>query len=119
MDQREGRQDAPWWTHPENGILGFPGLYSWWQDKSAPGEDPARWTLTATILTMPTVNELTMIHDRNPVGLPERLREQWMDPRSVGGQSLIDEPVSASQDEMSELGVDRRCCSMRPTTGHK
>lgn len=98
---------TPWWIHPNNGILGFAGLYSWWQDKSKSEDDPSRWTLTATILTMPTVDNLATIHDRNPVGLPESLWEQWMDPDVVGNETLVDEAVSASQDCMESLTFHR------------
>lgn len=98
---------TPWWIHPENGILGFAGLYSWWQDKTLPDDAPARWTLTATVLTMPTVHELATIHDRNPVGLPQAFWEQWMDPNITGDQNLVDEAVNASQGEMMALDYHR------------
>lgn len=103
----EKGQKVPWWIHPENGILGFAGLYSWWQNKALPDDDPARWHLTATMLTMPTVDHLAEIHDRNPVALPDSLWEQWMDPSTVGNQELVDEAVSASHDVMSALGYHR------------
>ncbi|GGO63942.1 DUF159 family protein [Microbacterium nanhaiense] len=93
----------PWWIHPEQGILGFAGLYSWWQDRSRPDDDPNRWVLTATILTMPTVDELASIHDRNPLTLPEDLWEHWMDRSIVGDQKLVDEAVRAGRDESSAL----------------
>jgi putative SOS response-associated peptidase YedK len=90
---------VPWWIHPEGEILGF----AWWQDKSLPDDDPNRWHLTATILTMPTVDALAHIHDRNPVGLPQSFWEQWMDPRTTGDQTLVDEAVAASQNVMASL----------------
>lgn len=98
---------TPWWIHPTDGILGLAGLYAWWQDKSVDDDDPAKWTLTATMLTMPTVGHLSAIHDRNPVGLPEEMWETWMDPSITGDQDLVDEAVHASQDEMSALDYHR------------
>ncbi|WP_221585532.1 SOS response-associated peptidase [Microbacterium sp. G2-8] len=98
---------TPWWIHPDDGSLGFAGLYAWWQDKSVADDDPARWTLTATILTMPTVDELASIHDRNPVGLPQDLWEHWMDPETTGDQALVDEAVNASRGVMEQLEYHR------------
>ncbi|GGF50678.1 hypothetical protein GCM10010922_28240 [Microbacterium sorbitolivorans] len=59
--------------------------------------------LTATILTMSTVDELASIHDRNPLALPEDHWEHWMDPSIVGDQKLVDEAVRAARDESSVL----------------
>ncbi|MGO2151280.1 MAG: SOS response-associated peptidase [Microbacterium gubbeenense] len=98
---------TPWWIQPAEGIIGFAGLYSWWQDKNLADDDPARWSLTATMLTMPTVDHLASIHDRNPVALPETFWEQWMDPGITGNQDLVDEAVNASQGEMEALGYHR------------
>lgn len=94
---------TPWWIHTESGITGFAGLYTWWQDKSLAEDDPARWTLTATMLTMPAVDHVADIHDRNPVGLPETFWQQWMDSSITGDQDLVDEAVNASQGEMEAL----------------
>lgn len=106
VDRRERREDAVV-ASPEQRDPGFAGLYSWWQDKSLAEDDPARWTLTATILTMPTIGNLAEIHDRNPVGLPESLWEQWMDPNVTGDENLVDEAVNASQAQMDALDFHR------------
>lgn len=91
----------PWWIHPENGHIGFAGLYSWWRPKDSDDD----WTLTATILTCPTVEHLAHIHDRNPVILPESLWEHWIDPTVAGDQALVDEAVAAHQGEAGALDV--------------
>lgn len=98
---------TPWWIHPADGIIGFAGLYSWWQDKTLAEDDPARWHLTATMLTMATVGHLASIHDRNPVGLPQSMWEQWMDPTITGDQDLVDEAVGASRNTMEQLDYHR------------
>ncbi|MGO1629903.1 MAG: hypothetical protein ACTHX2_13915, partial [Microbacterium sp.] len=46
-------------------------------------------------------------HDRNPVGLPESLWEQWMDPNVTGDEALVDEAVNASQATMAGLEFHR------------
>lgn len=94
---------TPHWIHPDDELLMFAGLYSWWVDTSRPQDDESRWILTSTILTMPTVPELASIHDRNPVALPEALWWDWINPELIGDQTLIDHAVSASRSVMSEL----------------
>ena len=81
---------VPHYIHDDK-LMAFAGLYSWWR---AQPEDP--WMLTATILTMATVEPLAYIHDRNPVPLPEGMWEQWLDPTVVGTQQLVDAAVAAS-----------------------
>jgi putative SOS response-associated peptidase YedK len=78
--------------------LTFAGLYSWWR---ASEHDP--WMLTATILTMATVPELAQVHDRTPVTLPESAWAQWLDPHTVGDQSLVDWAVSEARPVASQL----------------
>lgn len=81
---------TPHYIHSDE-VLAFAGLYSWWR---AVPEDP--WILTATILTMPTVPELAMIHDRNPVPLPRNYWSQWLNPAEVGTQESVDAAVKAA-----------------------
>lgn len=78
--------------------LGFAGLYSWWRK-----DESSEWKLTATILTMDSVPELAHIHDRNPVPLPSRFWDEWLDPGFVGDQDFIDFAVSCAQPVASEL----------------
>ena len=57
--------------HPDDELLAFAGLYSWWKDHSKADDDPSLWTLTAAILTSSAIDGLLHIHDRNPVPLPK------------------------------------------------
>lgn len=81
---------TPHYIHSDE-VLAFAGLYSWWR---AVPEDP--WILTATILTMPTVPELAMIHDRNPVPLPRNYWSQWLNTVEMGTQESVDAAVKAA-----------------------
>ena len=93
--------------YPHNQLMGFAGLYSWWQDKSKEEDDPDRWVLTATILTSDAVQTLADIHDRNPVILPEDLWLHWIDPTIVGDQALVDDAVRAGVSEAGGLVFDQ------------
>ena len=72
--------------------IAFAGLYSWWR---ASEKDP--WLLTATIMTMPSVPELAEIHDRNPIGLPKSMWNDWLDPTLMGDQAFIDAAAHEAQ----------------------
>ena len=94
---------VPHYIHSNN-LIAFAGLYSWWR---AADSDP--WILTATILTMPTVPELASIHDRNPVPLPEKFWDEWLNPATVGTQEKVDAAVAEAipvASSLSEFAVN-------------
>ena len=67
----EGKTKTPYAIHsPNDEILAFAGLYTWWPDKSLPEDHENYWTLTATILTRAAVGDVSELHDRTPVTLP-------------------------------------------------
>ena len=92
----EGKVKTPYFIHPREGMIGFAGLYSWWRDRSKADDDPDRWVLTATILTMDAVGGLRDIHPRTPVILPARWWDDWLDPAIEGDQALVDAAVAAA-----------------------
>ena len=92
----EGTVKTPYYIHPPEGMMAFAGLYSWWRDASLAADDPARWVLTATILTREAVGELRAIHDRSPVALPREWWDDWLDPTIEAEQSFVDAAVLAS-----------------------
>jgi putative SOS response-associated peptidase YedK len=92
----EGKTKTPFYIRPATGRMVFAGLYSWWKDTAKADDDPARWVLTTTILTMPTVAPLADIHDRNPVPLAPEFWRDWLDPSLAGDQSFVDAAVAAS-----------------------
>ena len=92
----ESGRKTPFYIHPAEGLLAFAGLYSWWVDPTADSDDPARFHLTAAILTMDAAPHLAEIHDRNPVVLPPEFWADWLDPRQEGDQGLVDAAVASA-----------------------
>ena len=60
--------------------LAFAGLYAFWRDPAKDESDPARWLLSTTILTQPAREQLTGVHDREPVVLRRKAVASWLDP---------------------------------------
>lgn len=98
-----GKTKTPFYIHDPQGTLAFAALYSWWRDHSLADDDPARWVLTATIMTMPAVPHLAGIHDRNPVPLPRDWWDSWLSTEIDGDQSFVDAAVAASSEVASSL----------------
>jgi putative SOS response-associated peptidase YedK len=92
----EGSRKTPFYIRPAEGLIAFAGLYSWWKDAALAEDDPARWHLTATILTRDAVGALAEVHDRTPVALPRDWWSAWLDPTVEGDRSLVDAAVRAS-----------------------
>ncbi|MFO7689217.1 MAG: SOS response-associated peptidase [Cryobacterium sp.] len=100
----EGTVKTPYFVHSDDGMpLAFAGLYAWWKDPQRAHDDPARWVLSATILTEDAQGPLRQIHDRMPVALPEERWDQWLDPRTVGDQDLVAAAVAASREVTETL----------------
>lgn len=104
----QGRGDAtPHYIHPTGDApIAFAGLYSWWRDRGRSGDDPDRWVLTATILTMDAVPSLAHIHDRTPVTLPRDFWDEWLDPGVVGDAALVVDAVAAARPVADALRLD-------------
>ncbi len=65
-------------------ILPLAGLYAWW--RSPEGE----WKLSATILTRESAGVMKPLHHRMPVFVDDSMIQDWLDPETVGDQSLVD-----------------------------
>ena len=87
------------WTGPKNArtphaifgpsqILPMAGLYSWWRDPAA--SEGEGWVLTATILTQASAGVMKPLHNRMPVFLDDEILHDWLDPDTVGDQTLVD-----------------------------
>jgi len=98
-----GKAKTPFYIHDPHGDLAFAALYSWWRNPALADDDPARWVLTATILTMPAVPHLAEIHDRNPVPLPRDFWDSWLSTEIAGDQGLVDAAVEASAEVAGRL----------------
>lgn len=75
-------------------ILPMAGLYSWWHDPAAP--EDSGWYLTATILTCKSSGVMESLHDRMPVFMTPALAWEWLDPATVGDQSLVNAVADAA-----------------------
>ena len=111
----EGTTKKPYFIHSDDGMpLAFAGLYSWWKNPTIAENDPARWVLSATILTTDAQGSLAQIHDRTPVPLPEEWWDQWLDPATEGDQALVDAAVAASREVVESLNF----YEVAPITGN-
>jgi putative SOS response-associated peptidase YedK len=93
----EGATQTPYFISSDDGLpLAFAGLYSWWRNPALGDTDPARWVLTAAILTTDAQGPLAEIHERMPLALPEEWWDHWLDPHTTGDQQLVDDAALAS-----------------------
>lgn len=99
-----GGTKTPYFIYSDDGLpLAFAGLYSWWRNPALDDDDPARWVLSATILTQDAEGPVAALHDRMPVILAEEWWDQWLDPHTRGDQSLVDAAVAASRETDESL----------------
>lgn len=100
----EGTVKTPYFVHSDDGLpLALAGLYAWWRNPALTEDDPARWVLSATILTQESSGRLRGLHERMPVVLPEETWDQWLDPNTVGDQEFVDAAVAASAESVDGL----------------
>ena len=110
----EGAVKTPYFVHSDDGLpLALAGLYAWWRNPALAEDDPARWVLSATILTQEASGRLRGLHERMPVVLPEETWDQWLDPHTVGDQEFVDAAVGASAESVEGL----RFHEVAPLTG--
>ena len=73
--KKEGKEKKPLYIHLKSGgLLGFAGLYSYWQSP----EDGL--ICTCTIITTSANHLLEPIHNRMPAIIPGDSRAEWLDP---------------------------------------
>jgi putative SOS response-associated peptidase YedK len=94
--KKSAGESVPHYITPPTGLLFFAGLYSWWQDPSLSTDDPARWHLTTTMLTQAATGALAEIHDRMPVIVARDSIDEWIDPRILGDENLVQRTVATS-----------------------
>lgn len=83
-----GDSKRPYFVHDANAeLISFAGLYSWWRDPAA--EPDNAWVLSATILTRAGGGPIEWLHDRMPITLEATDLAEWLDPETVGDQSLL------------------------------
>ncbi|WP_291793510.1 SOS response-associated peptidase [Brevibacterium sp.] len=94
-----GKKKRPHFIYDPEGVLHFAALYSWWRPKGSEDE----WTLTAAIVTRPATGNVSVLHDRTPLVLPDDAMADWLDPAREGDQSLVDAMVAASDPVVERL----------------
>ncbi|MEV4319229.1 SOS response-associated peptidase [Actinocrispum sp. NPDC049592] len=88
--QRDGKVKQPFFTTRKDGAsLAMAGLWTVWRDKEKPDSEPL---ISCAVLTMPSVDQLTEIHDRMPVLLPPSVWNDWLDPDRKDATELIVPP---------------------------
>lgn len=85
-----GRAKQPYFIHGDGRLLALAGVFEWWRDPAAPGADPARWVLSASVLTTTPAPGLAHIHDRMPVFLTTADLPDWLDRRNDDTGALLD-----------------------------
>ncbi|MCL2317308.1 MAG: SOS response-associated peptidase [Actinomycetia bacterium] len=94
------------YIHPADGsVLALAGLYEWWRVPGAPDDDPARWLLSATIITRTPQGAMTAVHDREPLYLRPDLWDEWLDPAARGDADLLGAVMAASTDVAAALDL--------------
>ncbi|MDR0847538.1 MAG: SOS response-associated peptidase [Propionibacteriaceae bacterium] len=95
-ERRRGDRQS-FYIHPDDdSVLAFAGLYEWWRDPTRSDDDPARWLLSATIVTHPPQATMVSIHDREPLYLDPTLWADWLDPATPGDETLLADVQAAS-----------------------
>ncbi|AXI79373.1 SOS response-associated peptidase [Peterkaempfera bronchialis] len=85
---RGSSRKQPFFITPADGsVMAMAGLYEWWRDRSRPGDDPAAWLCTCTVLTTDAEDALGRIHPRMPLLVEPAGYDAWLDP----GRSDADE----------------------------
>lgn len=90
-------------TPSDGGMLAFAGLYEWWRDPAAADDSPARWVLSATIITHPPVGQMAEVHDREPVYLAPDMWDAWLDPTEPGDDGLVAAARASSEEVAAGL----------------
>jgi putative SOS response-associated peptidase YedK len=84
-------------------FLAAAAVTSWWKNPALAEDDPDRWVLTVSMLTMDAAPHLAGIHNRNPVFLPKEFWDDWLSPNLVGDQAFVDAAVQAALPVAEEL----------------
>lgn len=76
-------------SYADGSRLYMAGLWSVWRDRTRPDSEAL---LSCTILTTDSVGELTRIHDRMPLPMPQENWAAWLDPDHPAPAALLRPP---------------------------
>jgi putative SOS response-associated peptidase YedK len=89
--RRDGKAKQPFYmTRPDGHSLAFAGLWSTWHAKDADADAPP--LVTCAVLTTDATGQLTGVHDRMPVVLPESAWADWLNPDAEDATGLLEHP---------------------------
>ena len=73
-----GRKQPYFMTTPDESSLALAGIWTTWHDPGAAADTPP--LVTCSVLTTAAVGQLTAIHPRMPLTLPDEGWARWLDP---------------------------------------
>lgn len=77
----------PYFIHHADGtLLAFAGIYEFWKDPTATGDDA--WLSTFAIITTTATDTVGRIHDRMPMAINNTWWSDWLDPATPATQAL-------------------------------
>ncbi|HWR84691.1 MAG TPA: SOS response-associated peptidase family protein [Rhodoglobus sp.] len=96
--------EGPQYVHaPGDELVVLAGLYEWWRDPARSADDPARWVLTATVLTQPATDPLTGIRERMPVFIDPAFADEWLDPHEQDADELLEAIAAAAPEQARRM----------------
>jgi putative SOS response-associated peptidase YedK len=114
---REDGPKQPYHLHaPDGSPFAFAGVWTVWRDPDA--DDDTEPVFSTAIVTTAAEGELTRIHDRVPVILPERLWADWLTAdageaphlhtalQALGSPALVAEPITARVNDVRNEGPE-------------
>jgi putative SOS response-associated peptidase YedK len=87
---------------PPDGMLGFAGIWATWKP---PEGDPI---LSCTIITREAAGPVAKVHDRMPAILPRASWEEWISPRDVTPEQLVEALTKAPRPDLRTTEVSTR-----------
>jgi putative SOS response-associated peptidase YedK len=71
----------PYYLTPADGsVLAMAGLYEFWRDRALPGDDPAAWLTTCTVITTDAADATGRVHPRMPLVIAPDAYDDWLAP---------------------------------------
>ncbi|WP_018350028.1 SOS response-associated peptidase [Longispora albida] len=117
--KKPGGSKQPFYLHTsDSGGVSFAGLYELWRDDAVPGEDPAAWLWTATILTTESAGPLRDIHHRTPLTVPQGAWADWLNPAAEASPADLLAMLEPAANVMSARPVGPAVGNVRNNGAH-
>ena len=84
--ERRQTDKQSFYIHAADGSpLAFAGVYEWWRPANQPD---VPWLLSAAVITCDSQAEMSAIHDRQPLCLPQDMWVEWLDPTGASSRLI-------------------------------